>query len=520
MSADAAPLPELFTHLSRLLREPLLLVSVEGTLLGSNASARTLLGREEAALHGQPLDTLTEQASQEAVAGFLRRCARSLEPLPGALTLRLASGERVRRGCQGARLSPADTCVLLRLPDEPAHKLSFGLLNQKVEELTREVTRRRQTEERLAQGELLLRTIIDTLPVGVWIVDGEGNPVSGNAACRRIWGEARLVGPERYQEYQAWFADTGKPLGVEDWGLFQALKQGEMTLGKLLRIRTFDDQEKIILYSSVPLRDAEGHIIGAIAVNEDVTGWKQAEEELRRAMELQEQLIGIVGHDVRSPLSVVLMSAQQLQQFELEPRTRKAVDRIDRAGRRIEQVVRLLLDFTRARGGKGIPVYARPLSLRELCARVVDELKAAHPHRLVELHGSPAWGEGDPDRLFQVLANLVENAFKYGTPGRPVTLTTREMDDELRVEVHNEGPPISEALLPRLFEPFSRGAQTDETVKLSLGLGLYIVREIVRAHGGMVEVESTRETGTTFTLRLPRRCASPLEVPSVLVASG
>ena len=196
------------------------------------------------------------------------------------------------------------------------------------------------------------------------------------------------------------------------------------------------------------------------------------------------------------------------------------MDRIDRAGRRIEQVVRLLLDFTRAKGGKGIPVHARPLSLRELCTRVVDELRAAHPHRVVELHGSPAWGEGDPDRLFQVLANLVENAFKYGAPGRPVTLTTRETDDELRVEVHNEGPPISEALLPRLFEPFSRGAQTDETVKLSLGLGLYIVREIIRAHGGTVEVRSTREAGTTFTVRLPRRCASLLADPSILVASG
>lgn len=510
MSADAPPLPELFTHLSRLLREPLLLVSVEGTLLGSNASARTLLGREGVALHGQPLGTLTEESSQEGMAHFLRRCARSLEPLPGALTLRLASGELVRRGCQGARLSAADTCVLLRFPDEPAHKLAFGLLNQKVEELTREVTRRRQTEERLEQGERLLRTIIDTLPVGVWILDGEGNSLSGNAACRRIWGEARLVGPGRYQEYEAWFADTGQRLEAEDWGLGRALKHGEMTLGKLLRIRTFDGQDKLILYSSVPLRNAEGRIIGAIAVNEDVTGWKQAEEELRRAMELQEQLIGIVGHDVRSPLSVVLMSTQQLQQFELDARTRKSVDRIDRAGRRIEQVVRLLLDFTRARMGHGIPLQPRWLDVQELCARVVDELKAAHPQRVVELRGPPAWAVVDPERLFQVLANLLENAFKYGTADRPVTLTIREADDELQVDVHNQGSPIQEELLPRLFEPFSRGTQTVETVKLSLGLGLYIVREIVHAHGGTVGVTSTQEAGTTFTLRLPRQQAGAL----------
>jgi nitrogen-specific signal transduction histidine kinase len=91
VSADAPPAPALFSHLSRLLSEPLLLVSVEGTLLGTNASARTLLGQQAAELHGHPLGALSAEAPEQ-LAGFLRRCARSLEPLPGVLTLRLASG--------------------------------------------------------------------------------------------------------------------------------------------------------------------------------------------------------------------------------------------------------------------------------------------------------------------------------------------------------------------------------------------------------------------------------------------
>ncbi len=242
----------------------------------------------------------------------------------------------------------------------------------------------------------------------------------------------------------------------------------------------------------------------------EVTRRRQVEEELRRIMELQEQFIGIVSHDVRSPLSAILMSVRQLQHLKLEEPNRRVVERIERGSQRIEQVVRLLLDFTRARMGHGIPLQPRWLDVQELCARVVDELKAAHPQRVVELRGPPAWAVVDPERLFQVLANLLENAFKYGTADRPVTLTIREADDELQVDVHNQGSPIQEELLPRLFEPFSRGTQTVETVKLSLGLGLYIVREIVHAHGGTVGVTSTQEAGTTFTLRLPRQQAGAL----------
>jgi signal transduction histidine kinase len=314
----------------------------------------------------------------EQLLGLLRRGARSLEPLPGALTLQLASGQQGRRNCHAARLEPGGPAlVLLRLSPEAGGASTFGLLTQKVEALTREVDLRRQREE-----------------------------------------------------------------------------------------------------------------------------------ELRRAQELQEQLIAIVSHDVRSPLSAILMSTRQLQGFALDERPQKVVDRIERGGRRVEQVVRLLLDFTQARLGRGIPLHPQPMEARELCARVADELKATHPTHSVEVRGPLVWTEADPERLFQVLVNLVQNAFKYGAADRPVTMTTHAADGELRVEVHNEGEPIPEALLPRLFEPFSRGSQTAETIKVSLGLGLYIVRELVRAHAGTVEVHSTREAGTTFTLRLPLKGTS------------
>ncbi len=504
MSFNAPHPPELFTHLSRLIPEPLLLVSSEGMLLSGNASARTLLGLDAEEPWQAPLVELTEEPP-ERVTAFLRQCLRSLEPLPGSFTLRLTSGARERLVCRGARLSPEDSVVMLHFPIESQTRKAFGLLSQQVDELTREVSRRRQTEEHLAQSEQHMKTVIDTLPVGVWITDEKGQILSGNPAGKRIWGGELRVGRKDYGMYHAQWADTGRPLTPEEWGVSRALTRGETSLGDLLRIRSFDGQEKFILNSAVPLRNDKGQIVGAIAVNEDVTERRRADEELRQAMELQESFIGIVSHDVRSPLAAILMSTLQLRRHTLDEPSRKIAERIDRAARRIEQVVKLLLDFTRAKQEQGIPLVPRQLSLYELCGRVMDEMKAAYPHCVVELHGPPAWGEGDPERLFQVIANLLENAFKYGAASRPVTLTTYEAEDELRLAVHNEGEPIPEELRARLFEPFSRGAQTEETVKVSLGLGLHIAHEIIRAHGGSVEVRSTHVEGTTFILRLPRR---------------
>jgi signal transduction histidine kinase len=142
---------------------------------------------------------------------------------------------------------------------------------------------------------------------------------------------------------------------------------------------------------------------------------------------------------------------------------------------------------------------------------VVDEFHAAHPARtlLLELPPQPLRGDWDFDRLAQVLANLVDNALKYGPADRPVRVRLEPgAGGTALIEVHNAGEPIPEALLPTLFEPFRAGAQSDATVKQSLGLGLYIAKEIVRAHAGSVSVRSSAAEGTTFRVCLP--CAAAL----------
>ena len=240
----------------------------------------------------------------------------------------------------------------------------------------------------------------------------------------------------------------------------------------------------------------------------EIAEHRRIQEEFQRAAELEQQLVGIVGHDVRTPLSAILATAQaQLASCQLEPAQRTAFERVARGGERIRRIVDLLLDFTRARIGGGIPVSRTPGDLNELCRRVADELQAARPGRtlLCDLSPSGLQGEWDLDRLAQVLANLLDNAFKHSPEDTPVRLSTQEQGEEaVLLEVHNEGPPIPEDLLPVIFEPFRRGETTGELTRTSLGLGLYIAQDIVRAHGGSLSVESTVEAGTTFRVCLSR----------------
>jgi signal transduction histidine kinase/CheY-like chemotaxis protein len=230
------------------------------------------------------------------------------------------------------------------------------------------------------------------------------------------------------------------------------------------------------------------------------------QEELRRRTEFEQQLIGIVSHDLRNPLGAITMAAGLLQVSPgLNERQLKAAHRIASSCERATRLIRDFLDFTQARLGTGIPLKPRPMDLHEVTRHVVDEVRQAHPHREVHLETSgEGQGEWDPDRISQVLTNLVGNALAYSPPNTPVRVTTSNEPGFALLQVHNHGTPISPELLPRLFEPLTRGSPTEGQQSRSIGLGLYIVREILRGHGGSVEVASSVETGTTFSVRLPR----------------
>jgi sigma-B regulation protein RsbU (phosphoserine phosphatase) len=231
-------------------------------------------------------------------------------------------------------------------------------------------------------------------------------------------------------------------------------------------------------------------------------GRRRAEAEDRALF--AEQMMGIVSHDLRNPLATIKMSAQLMGRGELSPAQQRALNRIDNSTSRALRLITDLLDFTQARIGQGIKVSHVPIELHRIVAESVEELSSAFPGRAIE-HIAAGQGEctGDPDRLAQLIGNLVGNGMSYGAPEHPVRVRSEIGAEHFTISVHNQGSPIPAELLPHLFDPMVRG--TNGSSGRGLGLGLYIVREIARAHGGEVSVVSAIETGTTFTVQITRQ---------------
>jgi signal transduction histidine kinase len=217
----------------------------------------------------------------------------------------------------------------------------------------------------------------------------------------------------------------------------------------------------------------------------------------------RDQFIGVLGHDLRTPLGVVTTGAALLAVPEDNPQRRGwVVARIMSSAQRMERMIRDLLDLTRARLGGSMPLTRRPTDLRQVCEEAMLETRAGHPDAVLRFQASgDLRGEWDADRLAQVVSNLVGNAIQYGG-GTPVTLTAQEQRDSVTLAVHNGGSLIPAEVLPLVFDPLARGYAKSGSG--SIGLGLFIARTIVSAHGGNIQVRSSTEAGTTFTVVLPR----------------
>jgi signal transduction histidine kinase len=211
-------------------------------------------------------------------------------------------------------------------------------------------------------------------------------------------------------------------------------------------------------------------------------------------------VLHILGHDLRSPLSTVTVSATQAQRGDSSPEVARALQRIRSAGERMERIIDDLTDYTRSRGVGHIALHRESVDMLHVVTRVVSEIEARCGRKMIVEHAGDLVGEWDRGRIERVIVNLVNNAIAYGAPTGSVSIRIAGDETSVTLRVHNEGPPISADLLPLVFEPFKRGEKGSGT-----GLGLYIVQQIARSHGGSVGVQSSAGAGTTFTVELPRR---------------
>jgi signal transduction histidine kinase/uncharacterized protein YoaH (UPF0181 family) len=234
---------------------------------------------------------------------------------------------------------------------------------------------------------------------------------------------------------------------------------------------------------------------------------KRAVQELTETIRMNDLFAGVLAHDLRNPLGAILTAAQLAILREERGNGEKIgvpLTRIVTSGRRMARMVDQLLDLSRIRLSGGMKLEPRALGLHPLIRQVMDELQDSYPEAALVLEGvGNLEGEWDGDRLLQVFSNLIGNALQHGRPGRGVRIRADGSEgDSVRVEVHNAGvvPP---ELVPRLFEPLS-GSVPRADKSRGLGLGLFIAAQIVRAHGGRIDVESSEAAGTTFSVRLPR----------------
>lgn len=235
----------------------------------------------------------------------------------------------------------------------------------------------------------------------------------------------------------------------------------------------------------------------------------EAERDRQRAVAedralFSEQMMAIVSHDLRNPLSVIRMGVQVIGAAALTAAQRRMLERLGNAEGRATRLISDLLDFSQARIGSGLKMQPGVIDLHDLVGEALEDLRAANPKEILE-HRSIGVGActANGDRLVQMLGNLVSNAIAYGAPNRPVTVTSGIDETTFTLTVHNEGAAIDSALVPRLFDPMTRGRDAKDAGH-SVGLGLFIVRAIAAAHGGRVAVRSTGLDGTTFEARLPR----------------
>jgi signal transduction histidine kinase len=243
------------------------------------------------------------------------------------------------------------------------------------------------------------------------------------------------------------------------------------------------------------------------ALREALLRETEARMEAERNVRYNEMFAGMLGHDLRNPLGAISMGAHYISRVASGEKATRAATRILSSTERMARMIDQLLDFTRIRVGDGIALSRTRFDLAELCHRVKEEIEAGNPDCAIEvaLRGEII-GHWDYDRLLQVFSNLIGNAVHHGQQGSRVSISAegRELRDVV-VRVHNGGAVPAE-LMPVLFEPFRGGKQPKSR---GLGLGLYITRQILLAHGGDITAESDPDRGTTMRVHLPRSVVKP-----------
>ena len=359
-----------------------------------------------------------------------------------------------------------------------------------------------EAQHALALSDARLRLAMESAQLHVWHVDPDTSLRCYDDSVSELLGypNPQLVSAQRFLSHIE-FADRER----EAAAFSEAMDATRGAYRCVFRVNGADGVQRTIRATGDAVFDQNGQFLRLVGVLQDISELSRQRAAAEERARFAEQMVGIVSHDLRNPLTAIKMGTQMLINPALAPGKRdRMAEHIDASVDRARRLIDDLLDFTQAKIGSGLSVTPQSVDLHGLVGVAVDELRLSFQGRTL-IQREEGMGEcfADAGRLSQLLGNLVGNAMAYGDKERPVTITSRVDRDTFELEVHNWGAPIPEELLPVLFEPMMRGTAVANDQR-SVGLGLFIVNDIVRAHRGQISVSSTLEAGTVFRTIFPR----------------
>lgn len=394
---------------------------------------------------------------------------------------------------------------------------------RKVAILFRDITERMQAEQaqrdsrdRLERERKRLQLILDTLPVGLYILDADGGVVMSNDLAKRVWcGSAPLASVRDYDKYKGFWPQTGERLEPQQWPAAQALLFGRKIEAQVMDIERFDGTRGTLLFSAAPLRREDGAIDGAVVAIQDVSELRETQARLEEADRQKNQFLAVLSHELRNPLAPVKNSLYVLGRVPPGgDQARRALDVIERQVEQLTNLVNDLLDVTRITSGK-VKLQLRRLELNELVRRTLEDhrglFELSQVGARLELAPQPVLVDADWNRVSQITSNLLQNAAKFTPPDGSVAIavSTDSSRGHALIRVTDTGVGLAPKMLQRLFEPFAQADDTLDRSKGGLGLGLALVKQLAELHGGSVEARSEGAgSGAEFVVRLPL-AASP-----------
>lgn len=478
------------------LRQPVIAMALETSIALVSLSSSQLLRRPERGL--------VRVLCSPTLGGFAARrlvVVAIATPFLVAIAIRLAR----RIGVTDVPLTLAFLAVsmlVLQVVLVMKHAASLDALEALRKTAEQSLTLAREAERNAREQ---IESVLDQLPDAVFLTDENGTVTFLNRTARGFVRDRRETRFEARSPHGAAIPWVELPLA-------RAAARREVTTNHELAVRRVDGEYVPMLASATPIWDGAGRFLGAVAVLHDVARLKQLER-------MREQWTSIIAHDLRHPVAVISMSAELLAESEgLRVADRTKVQRILDDCRKLGRMINDLLDVSRLEAQQ-LSVAPTPVDFPAVVREIVDHAAAALGAPRVRLHLEQEIPRVsvDPGRLEQILFNLLSNAVRYGTPGAEIVVTVEADDGVVEVAVENQGRGIAADDLPRLFSRFER-TRAARSSRGSIGLGLYITKGLVEAHGGHIWVESTPGETTTFHFSLPALHDEPAKATDELGA--